>query len=180
MNLNELTEREDEIRENYGSSVYASVLSLARLTRRIEKLATFNFLLLIFQLATLPFQFLQLRGLYPPFSQTELLFLSSIFFYMSLIALFMYERSRKLGDTIFNEVSDELQWNLINERSEFSPHERRGRPQLTIRIALRNFIAGTDLPLVAGRQGAAIYLTFNFILWAAQFAGLIYGKNSLY
>lgn len=91
-----------------------------------------------------------------------------IAFYLPLIvtvtavmAIVRYDTLRKRGDALFEEISDELQWNVHQSVTETIARER---PELNARVALRSFARATDLPLIPGRYGPGIYATINFLI----------------
>jgi hypothetical protein len=81
---------------------------------------------------------------------------------IAVICIIRYESLRKRGDALFEEISDELQWNVRTE-SKANPHTS-DRPNLNARVALRSFARATDLPLIPGRYGPGIYATINFLM----------------
>jgi hypothetical protein len=92
-------------------------------------------------------------GIYLPISITAL----------TILWIVLYEAMRKRGETLFEEVSDELQWNVRKEsQAKYPPAD--DRPMLNARIALRSFARATDLPLVPGKYGPGFYATINFVM----------------
>jgi hypothetical protein len=98
---------------------------------------------------------------------------SLVFGGMALAAVMFHESLRKQGDTLFEEISDELEWHV----KDVSIYEKRDvaeeRPTLRARIALRSFARTTDLPLIPGRFGPAIYAAINVLsilaeIWIAR------------
>jgi hypothetical protein len=167
MSLSDLSDQESDVRSKYGDQVFKSLVRLSRITRQMEMMGLFAFILLLSQLVLLIGLILSSKTSSGFWRYSDFDFLSSTAFITNITFLFLYERARRSGDTIFNEVSDELQWNLESEGiPSFQPSEPRGRPQLLVRIVLRSFIRNTDLPLTHGRSGAFLYLAFNFFLWA--------------
>jgi hypothetical protein len=79
----------------------------------------------------------------------------------TIATLGLFETLRKRGDAIFQELSDELQWHLGRRGFEDAPRER---PLLEERITLRTFSAATELPLVPGLFGGAIYAALNLMI----------------
>lgn len=77
----------------------------------------------------------------------------------AVLTIVRYEILRKRGDALFEEISDELQWNI--KRAVSTTEER---PMLTARVALRSFARATDLPLIPGKFGPGLYATINFLL----------------
>ena len=86
---------------------------------------------------------------------------------MGMLALMLVtanERFRRIGEVLFQEISDELQWNTRAERVPPGKGVASERPPLDTRIALRAFARAGDLPLVPGRFGLAIYAGLNIIM----------------
>ncbi|HXQ72190.1 MAG TPA: hypothetical protein VN844_16965 [Pyrinomonadaceae bacterium] len=80
---------------------------------------------------------------------------------IAVVAIVRYETLRKRGDALFEEISDELQWNLRQNVTETIARER---PELNARVALRSFARATDLPLIPGRYGPVIYVAINLVI----------------
>lgn len=72
----------------------------------------------------------------------------------SLALIVFYESLKKRGEALFEEISDELEWDV---RGSEGRQSAEGRPELRARIALRTFARTTDLPLIPGKYGPAIY-----------------------
>jgi hypothetical protein len=71
---------------------------------------------------------------------------------------------RRRGDIIFEELSDELQWNFKKTMKSESTVDRKDRPGFQARLALREYTTSIDLPLSRGRNGSLFYVPFNIIL----------------
>lgn len=84
----------------------------------------------------------------------------------SLLLVLIYARQRKDGDSLFEEISDELEWNIRSQRA--SRPSSKESPALAARLQLREFVEVSDLPLVPGRFGPAIYLGTNLLLLLVQ------------
>lgn len=87
-----------------------------------------------------------------------------------------HDAMRRHGEVLFEEVSDELQW----QRTEAKNRPRRlgemqqgDRPTLDARVTLRSFSYVADLPLVPGKFGPGIYVALNllflFFVWFLYF-----------
>lgn len=75
-----------------------------------------------------------------------------------------FETLRKRGDAIFEEVSDEFQWHIGKKYADSSGGETDlARPQLDVRLALRDFARSAELPLFPGRLGPAAYVAVNLV-----------------
>ena len=83
---------------------------------------------------------------------------------LALILAVANERLRRTGDVLFQEIGDELQWNTRAEKVPPGKGAANERPPLEARVILRRFAQGTDLPLVPGRFGPAVYAAFNILM----------------
>ena len=81
-------------------------------------------------------------------------------------ALVFRDSVRKGGETLFEELSDELQWHVLNDRQSLT-QGIEGRPSLEMRYQLRRFARNTDLPLISGPIGTAIYALLNLSIFLA-------------
>ncbi|HLM87100.1 MAG TPA: hypothetical protein VK272_13030 [Solirubrobacteraceae bacterium] len=61
----------------------------------------------------------------------------------AILRLAIFERTRRRGDSLEEEISEELQWSL---RSSISKEPRR--PPISIRLALREYRTASKLPLL--------------------------------
>lgn len=90
----------------------------------------------------------------------------------NLFLLVMRDSLKKRGDALFEELSDELQWHALGKISNEKLAE--SRPRLSIRVALRTYARTTDLPLVPGRYGEAVYAAFSIAMFfVAGFASIL-------
>lgn len=84
----------------------------------------------------------------------------------ALLSVGLYETFRREGDALFEEISDELEWDIRSRRiSAKMPQEK---PELAVRTVLRKFARASDLPLIPGRFGPAIYAGLNLLLGILQ------------
>lgn len=81
----------------------------------------------------------------------------------------LYETLRKRGDAMFEEISDELQWNIRGAKSSGGADLVDERPNLQARIILRTFARASDLPLIPGKFGAGIYAAVNLFALFVEF-----------
>jgi hypothetical protein len=112
-------------------------------------------------------------------------FLSFIFFAISVFLLITYDKQKRQGNVLFEEISDELQWwtleknvSGIKKKNDSNSLERE-RPILRIRIALREYVHTTELPLLKGTSSIALYLLLN-ILSAVSTAIAMYMSAGIY
>jgi len=85
-------------------------------------------------------------------------FLSGIISATILISVLRYERIRRHGNTLFEEISDELQWQLFQNVSKLGKGQR---PSLEVRLALRTYNESAQLPFFGGKRGGQIYALLN-------------------
>jgi hypothetical protein len=76
----------------------------------------------------------------------------------------MGESWRKRGDALFEEISDELQWNIRGTRLLKDKSPAKERPEIQARVVLRTFARASDLPIIPGKFGPAIYITVNLLI----------------
>jgi hypothetical protein len=93
------------------------------------------------------------------FGNRFLALLAASFAVVALALVLVYDRIRRRGDASFEEISDEFQWYLSRPTVEGSV-----TPPLDVRIALRTFARTSDLPLVPGRFGPAIYAVVDIVV----------------
>lgn len=87
----------------------------------------------------------------------------------SIFSAFEFDRVRKIGDATYEELSDELQWDLHQSIAV----GRTKRPNLVVRQTLRRFVSATRLPLAPGLYGAAFYSVVNLTFTAVAIAVLV-------
>lgn len=83
---------------------------------------------------------------------------------ISIAAVVFFESLRKRAETLFEEISDEFQWQIKSFGSKSGGEQPRSRPDLDVRIALRNFAKSGDLPLIPGKFGPTLYAITNLIV----------------
>lgn len=176
MSYQDFFEREDEVRSVYGNQLFSGLKRLTHITRAIERLSLIAFLFLLAQIAFLIIELLALQGIIY-INTLPILSISGIVSGCGVFTLFMHEKLRKNGDVIFNEVSDELQWQLERDHDTSSNRAETERPQLLIRIILRSFIRNTDLPVAPGKLGPLVYfLLFTGLLSMQVIAESLYRR----
>jgi len=137
------------------------------ITIRLRKLGMISFLftiisfaiVLLFSIQTMQRYYYYLFHL--PTEFYALFFIFIIFF--GMYTLIIYDRMRKKGDALFEEVSDELQWNILQSVKTEKVSDRSKKPTLKARVVLREFITTIDLPLVRGKHGMTIYFLINIV-----------------
>lgn len=104
-------------------------------------------------------------------------FIFLIFFAFSSIAILIARDAlRKTGESLFDELSDEVQWFVVHKAKSSAEGLGSVRPPLGVRYELRRFARNTDLPLVPGSAGTTIYVLLNLILMLVG-AFLVYGTK---
>jgi hypothetical protein len=94
--------------------------------------------------------------------------LSFIFLIICIFLLITFDKQKRQGNVLFEEISDELQWWMLSKNSSDTNKENnilveKERPILRIRIALREFAHTTDLPLMRSSYGSIMYFLLNII-----------------
>jgi hypothetical protein len=132
---------------------------LKSLTLRLRMMAFYiatftalNLTILIFSLPFVNVFFLKIRSL--PFIGAGCAI-------AALLCAVVHEISRKQGDVLFEEISDEVQWRVRSQGHEKIAPER---PLLDVRVTLRSFAHASDLPFIPSRFGAAIYVAINILI----------------
>lgn len=92
--------------------------------------------------------------------------------FIIIFAAMRFEYFRKRGDVLFEEISDELAWNLTNKVSK--EEVSKERPSLKIRVILRSFVKTSDLPIVPGKYGPLSYIIANCLI---TWFGIFFGKG---
>lgn len=86
----------------------------------------------------------------------------------TIVSVTLHETNRKQGEAIFEEVSDELQWHVRYLGEYDKAPSSNSRPELRARVTLRSFTRTTDLPLIPGSFGPALYVAVSTLsLFAA-------------
>lgn len=84
-----------------------------------------------------------------------------------ILVLIFHEFKKKLGDTLFEEISDEMQWYLVKDRKEMlKKSDKEETPPISARIQLREYVKTSDLPIIPGKFGPGVYVLINFIILA--------------
>jgi hypothetical protein len=91
-------------------------------------------------------------------------FLASLFFCFSIFSLLTYDRNKKQGNVLFEELSDELEWRVKETNNEKKINIPKENPVLRTRIALREYTYTTELPLVKGQYSITLYFILNIVL----------------
>jgi hypothetical protein len=104
---------------------------------------------------------------------------------LSISALLLYDRLISRGDAIYQEISDELEWQvkgLTNATDKKVPvySSSKERPGLSVRLALRDFVLAARLPLVRGSQGGTYYLFINMAVGLLVFVVLVIKSNAVF
>jgi len=105
---------------------------------------------------------------------TQILYLNTISYLILSVSLtacvttfiVLFDMYRKDGDSLYEEISDELQWNIrsisINEPKDNEITYNR-RPAMEYRLILRQFLRANDMPFISGRLGPAVYIAMNWM-----------------
>jgi hypothetical protein len=98
--------------------------------------------------------------------QVSIVFVSLIMFeVVNFFLIVIYDSRLKQGNAIFEEISDELQWNINKTSTDNTKTSATAekRPELETRIILRTYARTTDLPLFPGKYGPALYIFLSII-----------------
>jgi hypothetical protein len=84
----------------------------------------------------------------------------------ALFFLYLFDQGRKLGDAVFQELSDELEWSpyqksATNKFAISRPAGIADVPRATVRLSVREFLLASTLPLVEREGSVRIYLLVN-------------------
>lgn len=99
------------------------------------------------------------------------LYISVFNLYVAVVSIFLlyrFDHLRKLGDAIFQELSDELEWSPYqrNAKTNWSSTKPPGTlevPRAKIRLAFREFLLSSTLPLAGREGGVRNYLLINVV-----------------
>lgn len=113
---------------------------------------------------------------------------------LGLAILFIWDLQYRLGMIVFEEVSDEYEWQhrslpygnrasgLITNpspgRSESTTHT--SRPKLYVRVRLRAFLAQAELPFVSHSHSASRYAILLLVLFFNSLVLMFWFSRSLY
>jgi hypothetical protein len=143
------------------SSLDHALRKLEYLTRILRMTGLYVFTSTVFCLVL---SFLTILRIAPTMAIFKIiLYLAIGFGGVSLVLVIFYESYRKQGEALFEEISDELQWHIrfVGDNEKRSTSDVR--PGLEARVVLRFFARATDLPLVPGRFGPAVYVMVNIV-----------------
>lgn len=140
--------------ENELNSV---LLELKSLTRRLELI---SFSCLSFTAANLGLMFLVLLNVFTPNSYIQAL--SLICCLLSIISSVFFDRTKRKGNAMYEEVSEELRWNQPAAKELSGEiHTVEKIPDFYIRVILRSFVANAEMPLVPSKFGPSFYVFLN-------------------
>jgi hypothetical protein len=151
-------------RDRGTNPLQSSLDRLEYISLKLRQFGMFTFLSTLIYILIVLFLTLGIKYTYSLLIRSGGLFitLATLNLLLSLSCVVMYESLRRRGDTLFEEISDELQWKIGREaRNEKVANES---PPLNARVVLRTFARTTDLPLVPGKFGPAVYAGINVLL----------------
>lgn len=150
----------ERFRDEFG--VMAGIQRLRELTTKIRSLGLLTVLFTGGSIASFTYLLATFRRsswIFPdPF------WLLAIFAFSSISALIVRDTMRKTGESLFEELSDEVQWFVLHDKGRDAKGLDSARPPLEIRYELRRFARNTDLPLISGSAGTTIYALLNLTL----------------
>jgi|SRR5579859_7531997 len=80
-----------------------------------------------------------------------------------VVFLVSWERLKKDGLVLVEEISDEIEWDYRKRRqsADALPNgERAQRPELEVRVALRGFLRAAELPLAPEQYSTLVYAAY--------------------
>lgn len=110
------------------------------------------------------------------FTRYFYLYLSMGTMFVVFLVVIAFDMTRRRGDAIFEEISDELQWRVTSKYVERDSTKTFERPRIDARIRLRDFARASKLMLFPGQYGPALFLTVNV---SVTFALLVFSSLSL-
>lgn len=134
---------------------------LARYVRRLRRLGAAAFLCTLANIVTV-------FGTFIPrlFEPVLAVFWCGVFGVSGLLIVLVFEQRRKEADALFEELSEDLHWQLRGDSTKTSPIQEK--PEFEARVILKQFSRTSDLPLVPGRMGPAAYAAFNVALMICE------------
>ncbi|MFN0108922.1 MAG: hypothetical protein ACKVZH_08705 [Blastocatellia bacterium] len=145
----------EHIRKNSITQLDEAISEL----RRVSQALRFNGIVIF--LATLTNVVVTLLSIS---QRTSLRFLPLLACLVAILCVGLYEWLQKHGNVIFDEISDELEWNVTGAKLQEGGTLAGKRPEVNIRIVLRMFVRATNLPLLPGEYGPVFYFVFNLAL----------------
>lgn len=176
--LSEIKEDSERESEKALSPLEKALYTLGRLSRQLNSASSIVLLItsanLVSTIASIFFSVAVHSDKYDGFRAdgkvpiNVCVFFSWCFFLAILAILYAYELKRRQGDVLFEEISDELEWQVEDTTRNTTA---TSRPDIDARIALRSFSRATSLPFVAGKSGAAFYIVLNVLFaFAASYS----------
>jgi hypothetical protein len=158
--------------QDYDRIQESALTELKSISQRLTKIGTIVGILTIWHLALLVLCLLMLSNIFIEASYYYKASLGNLFIVLDIatvllviITLYSHDRLAQRGQLIYQEISDEIEW---NPSKSISKHIN-----LKFRIILREFVLSTTLPFYrSGRNAAILYLGINalmsVVLWLAS------------
>ena len=139
--------------------------------RKLNYIASMNFaFLLIFVVKN------AISGVNNYSEEVTFLFLLLMSFSINFVLLFIRDQIRKDGESLYEEVSDELQWS-VKEQVMRGESQELTRPSIQWRYILRDFVKNTSLPLgLTSWQ----YIFLNILVLAFGIGALLWHASQRY
>ena len=185
----EVQEHKSVMHGQEGGQLDAHLKGLATTTRWLKSIGIFTFLLTIANVGLLVYSLFTLENSVDSSEAAGMLtsnwLYSTVLFGWCIVSVVVFERMRKSGDTLFEEMSDELQWHIaylgVAPKPEPSQADEllQERPPLDVRTTLRSYVRTTDLPIIPGKMGPALYVALNLTFTLILTIGLpsIFGSS---
>ena len=169
-----MKEEDGYSRPRRARDVFSSIADLESITAKLSRYGT-TVLSLIFIKLLILIMIIKIGHSFSDVHTFSIFLFDLLLFIITFLLLSSYESNRKRGNVLFEIISDELQWYIVNERSEINgsksmySEEKQARLKIEAGIALRSFTKTTDLPFVPGMYGPAIYIGINIVTTSSIF-----------
>jgi hypothetical protein len=143
-------------RESHPSSIGDALDWLGRATLRLRLLSTIISSLSILHLILgITFAAYVFAGGYFLAGVAVVILADVGLFLLIVLYLVQFDRMVSRGNVYFQEISDEVEWYIGSNKEVLSTHPR-DRPDLSLRVALRDFNQATRLPLMRSEGGGGV------------------------
>ena len=131
---------------------------LKHITGFLGRYSTIIFGIFLFSLIVIVLSFyFRLRGFLGYESQALAIFLMGLVLpVFGIIILFRFSQLSRRGMTYYEEITDEVEWGSLKHNA--------GRVPLNVRVATKEFLRATDMPIVKGNIGITIYFLLFILL----------------
>lgn len=90
----------------------------------------------------------------------------------AIFFLYLFDQKRKIGDIVFQELSDELEWSpyqrgSTNKFATSKPPGSADVPRAAVRLSVREYLLASTLPLVERENSVRVYFMLNVVCMVA-------------